>query len=230
MKTAIELIREAYDFVGIPGVTLDGKFSKEGLGFLNELLYNWNTENYFPFTQNTIDGHVEGGQVLIGPGETLDGEKPINISTVLCKSGGEWYKLKRVAYANIWERRGVTSQPIAYAFTNDEQGRGVIVFDSENGNFDVRVIYNKNIPTMGFNDLLATPPQYEQAIKYGIAALASVARGMPDDMTAKYEKLRDDIIKNIKKSNSFKHSIDAPARCVGIDLSPYDRVLAGRRI
>ena len=51
MKTAIELIRDAYDFVGITGISLDGKFSKEGLGFLNELLYNWNTENYFPFTQ-----------------------------------------------------------------------------------------------------------------------------------------------------------------------------------
>ena len=29
MKTAIELIRDAYDFVGITGITLDGKFSKE---------------------------------------------------------------------------------------------------------------------------------------------------------------------------------------------------------
>ena len=230
MKTAIELIRDAYDFVGITGITLDGKFSKEGLGFLNELLYNWNTENYFPFTQNTIDGHVDGGQALIGPGETLDGEKPINITAVLYKSGNEWYKLKRVAYANIWERRVSTSQPVSYAFTNDEQGRGVVVFDSENGNFDVRVIYNRNIPRMDFNDILATPPQYEQAIKYGIAALVSVARGMPSEMTAKYEKLRDDIIRNIKKSNSFKHSIDAPARAGSLDLGPYERVMTGRHI
>lgn len=229
MKTAIELIRDAYDFVGIPGVTLDGKFSKEGLGFLNELLYNWNTENYFPFTQNTIDGHVNGGQALIGPGETLDGEKPINVSIVLYKSGSNWIKLKRVSYENIWERRNTCSQPVSFAFTNDEQGRGVVVFDSENGNFDVRVIYNRNIPTMGFNDVLATPPQYEQAIKYGIAALASVARGMPPEMTAKYEKLRDDIIKNIKKANSFKHSIDAPVYGTPYE-SPAERLLTGRHL
>ena len=229
MKTAIELIRDAYDFVGIPGLTLDGKFSKEGLGFLNELLYNWNTENYFPFTQNTIDGHVNGGQALIGPGESLDGEKPINVSAVLYKSGNNWIKLKSCSYVNIWERRNTCSQPIWYAFTNDEQGRGVVVFDSENGNFDVRVIYNRNIPHMDFNDLLSAPPQYEQAIKYGIAALASVARGMPSEMTAKYEKLRDDMIKNIKKANSSKHSIDAPVYGKPYE-SPAERLLTGRHL
>ena len=136
-----------------------------------------------------------------------------------------WVKLKRVAYENIWERRGNVSTPYYYAFTNDEQGRGVIVFDSENGDFDCRVIYNKNLPQMDFNDLLTAPPQYEQAIKYGIAELASVARGMPTEITAKYERLKTNILTNIKKSNSFKHSIDAPFVCGGIMEEPADRLL-----
>ena len=237
MKKAIELIREAYAFAGIGptgttlnGPSLNGHMSEEGLGFLNELLYKWNADNYFPFTSNTVDGHVQGGEAIVSPaeGSVLQGPKPINVNKVLCYWSNAWYTLSRVGYENIWERRNrESSTPLYYAFTNDEQGNGRIVFDCENGNFDCRVIYNKDLPLMSFNDELTAPPQYEQAIKYGIAALVCVRYGMPTDKTAAVEKLRDSILTSIKKTNSFKHKIDMPARCNVYD-SPADMVMTGR--
>lgn len=231
MKTAIEIISEAYGFIGITGV-LNGRFSKEGLGFLNDLLYHWNAHNYFPFTQNTVDGHVTGGSGTIAPeqGNTFIGEKPVRVNKVLVRIGNEWYPLKPVAYENIWERRMNASAPYFYAFTNDEQGRGVVVFDCEDGDFDCRVIYNRNLPAMDFNDTLAAPPQYMQVLKYGIAELASVARGMPSEMTAKYKTLKDDALASIKKTNSPKHSIDMSWRGRACADSPADMVMIGRRM
>ena len=54
-KTAIQIIKEGYAYAGISptGTPLNADMSREGLGFLNELLYKWNIENYFPFTNNT---------------------------------------------------------------------------------------------------------------------------------------------------------------------------------
>lgn len=238
MKKAIELIRDAYAFAGIAptgstikGNTLNGSMNSEGLDFLNELLYKWNGDNYFPFTSNTVDGHVNGGEAIVSPeeGSALQGPKPINVNKVLCYWSNEWYEVMRVGYENIWERRNrESSTPIYFAFTNDEQGNGRIVFDCENGNFDCRVIYNKDLPRMDFNDELTAPPQYEQAIKYGIAALVCARYGMPADKTAAVEKLRDSILASIKKTNSFKHKIDMPVRGHVYD-NPDDMVMTGRR-
>lgn len=237
MKKAIELIREAYAFAGIAPVStgapsLNGKMSEEGLGFLNEILYKWNAENYFPFTSNTVDGHVQGGEAIVSPdeGSVLQGPKPINVNKVLCYRSNAWYTLSRVGYENIWERRNrESSTPLYFAFTNDEYGNGRIVFDCESGNFDVRVIYNKDLPSMDFNDELTAPPQYEQAIKYGIAALVCARYGMPPDKQANVEKLRDSILTSIKKANSFKHKIDMPVR-ESVYESPADYVMCGRHL
>lgn len=241
MKKATELIREAYAFAGISptgttisGNSLNGNMNREGLDFLNELLYRWNADNYFPFTSNTLDCHVTGGKALIGSAELGEsglpvfvGPKPINLNKVLLRVGNEWYDVARVGYENIWERKAQSSQPVFFAFTNDDQGNGVIEFDCENGDFDCRVIYNKDLPKMDFNDELMTPPQYEQLMKYGIAALVAVRYGMPQDVVARIEKLRDSILTSIKKTNSFKHAINRPMRGRVYD-DPATAVLCGR--
>lgn len=234
MKKAIELIRESYAFAGIAPTknALDGRMSSEGLGFLNELLYKWNADNYFPFTSNTVDGHVSGGRTIISPddGADLVGPKPINVNKVLFKYCNEWYSLKRRSYENIWETVHQTTIPAFFAFTNDENGNGVLIFDAEKGNFDCRVIYNKNLPEMDFNDVLTAPPQYEQALKYGIAALVCAGYGMPPDVQANAERLRDSVLASIKKTNSFKHSIDAPCRKSNVYDDPAMSVLVGRHL
>lgn len=241
MKKAIELIREAYAFAGIAptGTPLNGQMSEEGLGFLNEILYRWNSDNYFPFTNNTVDGHVNGGKAVINPDDgfvpedgasVLQGPRPINVNKVLCLCSNEWCEVHRVGYENIWERRNRTgSTPYFFAFTNDEQGNGILTFDSESGDFDVRVIYNKDLPAMDFNDELTAPPQYEQAIKYGIAALVCARYGMPPDKQMSVEKLRDSILASIKKTNSFKHMINMPVRNDRYE-SPADMVMMGRHL
>ena len=243
MKNAIELIREAYAFAGIAptgtnlkGDTLNGNMNREGLDFLNELIYKWNAENYFPFTSNVLDCHVTGGKAFIGDSELEEtglpvfiGPKPINVNKVLMRQGNEWYDIARLGYENIWERKAQASQPVFFAFTNDENGNGIIEFDCENGDFDCRVIYNKDLPKMDFNDELTTPPQYEQVLKYGIAALVAVRYGMPPDVVARIEKLRDSILTSIKKTNSFKHAVNRPMRGRCYD-DPATAVMCGRHL
>lgn len=234
MKTAIQLINEAYEFVGLvpTGRPVTGPMAEIGLTFLNDTIHQLNCDNYFPFTSNTVDGHVNGGTAKISEELTseLVGPKPLCVNKVLVRLGSEWVALKSVAYENIWERRGVGSQPFAYAFTNDEYGRGIIVFDCEDGDFDCRVIYNKNLPLMAFNDLLLTPPQYESVLKYRVCHLIAVQKHFPPDKQAEYKELGDSILTSIKKANSKKHKIDMPFRAKLVAETPYDMVMIGRHL
>lgn len=232
MKTAIQLINEAYWFTGLvpSGKPANGMQSADGLDFLNDSLYELNCHNYFPFTSNTVDGHVSGGTAKISPDQSSEfvGEKPIKVNKVLYRNGVEWFPLKDVAYENIWERRTQSSKPLFYAFTNDEDGKGVLVFDCENGDFDCRVIYNRNIPTMAYNDLLNAPPQYESVLKYSVCYLIATQRGFPLEKRAEYKELRDGILESIKKANAKKRGIDMPYRPSSLADTPAEMVLMGR--
>ena len=233
-KTAIQIVREAYSYAGIVFTNgqLDDRKSAEGLDFLNELLYRWNIENYFPFTNNTIDGTVQGGEAKIfdAPEATFRGEKPLHVNKVLWKDCNEWVPLVPLGYENIWERRSCTTNPTFYAFTNDEEGNGVLTFDCENGNFQCRVIYNKALPKMDFNDVLAAPEQYEQLLKYGVAVKCCIRYGLPVETKAMIESEQNAILTAIKKANSFKHAINLPSRITGGNYDYTLAVVSGRRM
>lgn len=232
MKTAIQIVREAYSYTGIcpTQATLSDAMSTEGLGFLNELLYEWNMGNYFPFTNNTIDAQIDGGSAIIAPdSETFAGETPAIVSKVFWKNGSVWEPIRRVSYENIWERRVQGSTlPAFYAFSLDENGRGVLTFDCENGHFLCRVIYNRSIPAMEFTTQLNAPPQYEQLLKYGVAVKVCIRYGMPEDVTARIEKQRDSILSAIEKMNSFKHEVNLGT--MSAFRNPSDLVNGCRRL
>lgn len=212
MKTAIQIVREAFSYAGICPTTstLSAEMSTEGLDFLNELLYRWNMGNYFPFTNNTLDARVIGGSAIIAPdSDTFRGETPAFIQRAFWKNGSVWEPLRRVSYENIWERKVQgASLPTYYAFSLDENGKGIITFDCDNGNFLGRIIYNRNLPTMEFTTQLNAPPQYEQLLKYGVAVKVCVRYGVPEDITARIEREQDAILAAIEKVNSFKHEVN----------------------
>lgn len=232
MKTAIQIIREAFSYTGIAPTkeSLTDRMSEEGLGFLNELLYKWNIENYFPFTNNTIDAQVTSGQAFIAPdSDTFKGETPAVVQKCFWKNGAYWESVSRVSYENIWVRRisGLTI-PSYYAFSLDENGKGVITFDAENCNKFMRIIYNRNIPPMEFNTQLNAPPQYEQLLKYGVAVKICVRYGVPEDVTRRIEQEQDAILEAIKKVNSFKHEVNLG--CASAFVSPSELVNGAYRL
>lgn len=212
MKTAIQIIREAYSYTGICPTkqTISDEMSSEGLGFLNELLYEWNMANYFPFTNHTLDARIIGGSAVIATDSTtFAGETPAVIQKAFWKNGSVWEPIRRVSYENIWCRRVEgASLPTFYAFSLDEDGKGIITFDCSNGNFLCRIIYNRNIPPMEFTTQLNAPPQYEQLLKYGVAVKVCIRYGVPEDVTARIEKQRDAILGAIEKINQFKHEVN----------------------
>lgn len=234
MKTAIQIIRDAFAYVGMvpSGKPLNGNMSQEGLGFLNEVLYRLNSDNYFPFTNNTIDGTVKEGVGIIAPRDdaTFVGEKPLSVNKVLYRRGNEWFPLYSIGYDNIFERRCQTTLPSCYAFSNDVEGNGILTFDNENGEFECRVIYNKAIPEMDFNDVLATPPQYEQLLKYGVAIKVCNRYGLPMDKKVSIKEEYDSMLLAIKKNNSVKHEIDSPENRLGTFDDYALEVLAGRHM
>lgn len=212
MKTAIQIIREAYSFAGIcpTSTNLSAEMSAEGLEFLNELLYEWNMANYFPFTNNTLDARINGGSAIIAPdSDTFTGGVPAFVQKCFWKNGSVWEPIRRVSYENIWARRVAgASLPSFFAFSLDENGKGVLTFDCENGNFLCRIIYNRNLPPMEFSTQLNAPPQYEQLLKYGVAVKVCVRYGLPPDVKKNIEDQRDAILDAIEKVNQFKHEVN----------------------
>lgn len=228
------MICDAYAYAGIApaGMPLNGNMSKEGLGFLNEVLYRMNSDNYFPFTQVTIDGVLKNGIGVIAPRSDADfvGEKPQKVNKVIYRNGNCWLSMINVGYENIWERRVASSNPEFYAFTNNEDGEGLIVVDAECKEIQCRVIYNKAIPPMEFNDELKAPPQYEQLIKYGIALKVCTKYGLPVDKSSRIQAEYDSIVNAIKKNNSYKHTISRPKRSHDILEDHALSVLIGRHL
>lgn len=212
MKTAIQIIREAYAYTGIcpTKATLSDKMSEEGLDFLNELLYEWNMANYFPFTNNTLDAQIHGGSAIIAPdSDTFAGETPAVIQKCFWKNGALWEPIRRVSYENIWCRRVEgASLPAFYAFSLDQNGKGVLTFDCSNGNFLCRIIYNRSIPQMEFTTQLNAPPHYEQLLKYGVAVKVCIRYGLPNDVKDNIVGQRDAILGAIEKVNQFKHEVN----------------------
>lgn len=230
MKKAIEIIRDAYAYVGLcpTGMPLDANMSREGLEFLNELLYKWNLDNYFPFTQNTIEGHVgseDDGIVTIAPDGNVNGEKPLVLVRMLLKFSQGYEELRRVSYENIFTLRGTCSTPTAYAFSHDSEGRGKVFFDGT-GSFDFLCIYNKALPTMDYNDELHAPPQYAQALKYGIAHKCGIRYGVAADSLAMVKQELDNVLAAIKKTNNFKREVNINTGRRSCQ-SPFDRVMRG---
>ncbi len=213
---AIQIVRDGYSYAGIcpTGQPLNADMSREGLGFLNELLYRWNMDNYFPFTLNTVDADIDGvGEAEISPdSDTFKGETPAFIQKCFWRNGSVWEPLRRVSYENIWERRSTGELPTFYAFTHDQDAKGRIYFDCERGRFKCRVIYNRVIPEMGYNDALNAPKQYVQLLKYGVAVKCCIRYGLPADVRSGIESERDSILNAIKKANQFKHEVNLGGR------------------
>lgn len=211
MKKAIQIIRDAYAYAGISptGTPLNGQMSSEGLGFLNELLYKWNMSNYFPFTHVTLDADIVGGEAIVSPtSSTFKGEVPVLIQKCLWRNGSVWEPLARVSYENIWERRRSGELPTYYSFTLDSTGQGLITFNCENGKFKCRIIYNRSIPELDFNDEINAPQQYEQLLKYGVAVKCCVRYGLPSDTLSSIKGEQDAILRAIEKMNSYKHEVN----------------------
>lgn len=231
MKNAIQIVRDAYAYAGIcpTAQPLNADMSREGLGFLNELLFKWNMENYFPFTNNMLDADVSGGSAVVAPDSaTFRGEVPAFVQKCLWRNGTAWEPLARVSYENIWARRSTGTLPSFFAFSLDADGRGVLTFDCENGSFRCRIIYNRAIPEMDYNDMLNAPPQYEQLLKYGVAVKCCVRYGLPADVKANIAEERDAILSAISKVNSFRHEVNLGYR--GGFRSPGDLVAGAYRL
>lgn len=210
MKTAIQIIRDAYSYANVIqyNAQLTAEEAAEGLGFLNELLYRWNLDDYFPFAVNTIDAKVSGGEATMKPGGDFDGPVPLKVNSLHWLNGSQWEPLRRVSYSNIWNYRHQGSIPSAYAFTNDADGTGLLTFDSAQTNYTIRAIYNRALGTMGYNDELNAPPQYEQLLKYGIADKCCTRYGMPQDVRAGIKGEMDAALRAVRKANSFKHEVN----------------------
>lgn len=224
MKTAIQIIRDAYAYCGVHPITdpLPAEYSREGLNFLNELLYKLNMENYFPFAMNTIDAKIKGGSATIKPEGDFDGPIPHIVSKVYYKNGTMWEPLFRMSYENIWSRRNTGSVPTYYAFSHEADGSGLLTFDTENTNYPMRVIYNRALAEMGFNDTLNAPPQYEQLLKYGIADKCCIRYGLPADSLQLIRSEYYSMLGAIEKQNSFKHEVNNNRR--GGWISPSELV------
>ncbi|MCQ2106405.1 MAG: hypothetical protein MJZ26_11515 [Fibrobacter sp.] len=230
MKTAITIVREAYEYTGVlqQGEQLNPEDCKEGLRFLNEMVRKWNEENYFPFSIVTADGTARNGRALIFKGsEDIDGEVPCIVNKVYYRDGEAWVEVDKVSYENIWGCKDKSANPTAYAFTHDEEMRGVIEIDAEGCDIPLRVIYNRVLPKLDYNDELKAPEIYEDLLIYGVAWKVAKRNKMPPEDVADIWNDAASILSSIKKMNAGKHKVGKTYQQVYV--SPFQKVVRGYR-
>jgi len=208
-KSVLKILSEAYGFIGLcPNGVINGNRVKKGLQFANEVLQKYNEGCLFPFSFVTLRGRVCGGDTIIAPdADVFKGEVPAAISAVyLQRSNTDYVKLDKCAYSDIFAVRNGGSIPLWYSFDKSLTNEGVLTFDAT-GDYNIMVIYPKQLPELKENDTFFAPDIYEQVLKYGIAVRAAQDEGLPKDEQADAQKNLDDAVRIITESNGSKRPV-----------------------
>jgi hypothetical protein len=231
-------ISEAYltgSLVG-EGEIIDGAQTQIGVNELNDILHQYNLDNYFPFTRNTITSAFGASQTeyTIGlSGCDITAEVPILISKVLIRTSSQarMNELKRVSYEDIWAFKSVqnaTGIPVLFSYDRTwPNGRLVFDINPQPGSL-VTLIYNKPIPEVTINSILDIPNEYNDLLKNTLAGILMRRWKMDTASIVTIEEQAKQSLDKIKKRNNIDKIISYSGNMGGGSTANYYNLMSPR--
>ena len=222
MATAGDVITRALQLNGIHGpgkVPNDDDFAT-GLASLNSLVDSWRNDKLMCWAERVESITLAAGTstYTVGPGGTLNTDRPVEIDGAYITQGATSYpilrQLSEQEYAAIGLKGATSSWPEAILFRPDYPLASIIVYPVPTMTTTLNIITRK--PFTGFSsitDNVALPPGWQKALEFNLAIdLAPMWQTQPPPLVMKGAV---ESLKGIKNSNLFAH----PNR-VDIDLGP----------
>jgi hypothetical protein len=188
---------------------LEAGLLEDGVKELNDILYAFNLQNYFPFTRNSIDytiGNVKSTYSIGVSGTDIIAEVPILVSKVYCRSSSStnYLTLKRVAFEDIFGFRSSESSngiPLLYSYDRTwPNGRLVFNINPIAGSV-FTLIYNKAIPEVNVNTILDIPNEYADIIKNALAVVLMTKWKSDQQAIALVDSAAKEGLSNLKERN-----------------------------
>lgn len=226
VKSIVESAFSAASVVGESQV-LSGAKEVLGLNFFNEILYNYNLENYFPWARHVVDVAAPGTNVIVMapdpdyviPADAdcrkfdtpmlVKADVPMRVLKIEYKAGIQWVPLYETGFTDLQSYiiRAATV-PNIFAYERDTD-HGTLYFDRPSTR-TLRITYNKLLPTYALNDVFDVPLEYEQLLRYALTVKIAKKYKCPEEDIAEWKEERDGILNGIMERNKkdFKFTYD----------------------
>lgn len=221
MSTTVKAIVEsAYSAASIIGESqvLTGAKEMLGLNFFNEILYNYNLENYFPWARRVVDVTAPGTNVIVLAPDPdyvippdadcrkfdtpllVQAEVPMRVNKIEYRSGIQWVPLYQTGFCDLQSYiiRAKTV-PNIYAYERDTD-HGTVYLDRPSTR-NLRMTFNRLLPTYKLTDTFDVPLEYEQLLRYALTAKLVKKYKCPSEDIAVWVDERDGILNGIMERN-----------------------------
>lgn len=243
MATIRDIISSAYRYSGILNDVgeVNGNRATEAVAFLNQIIYNYNLENYLPYAQNvrTFEAGYQTYEFFnpevpdAVPPEPVDGfgispkvvteEPPVRILQVSYKNGLHWSPIQVVGFAAITPYiLNVPAIPSCCTYQRIKDA-GFLYLNRPSLR-ELRVVYNMALPKVTIDDDMDAPPEYVQLFIITLAIRIARKYKLPLNDLQVLIAEKDDILNKIMDRNKDDHQILYTQE----DVNPFYNILSPR--
>lgn len=208
MLNARDIIIDAFYTAGVvsEGDLPDGTQSQIGLNELNDVIYSYNLDNYFPFTRTSITCAApniknEYSIGLVDCDFIMDTPVLINKLYARSSSNTSYNDLKRTSYEQIFSYKSnntSTGMPCVYSYDRTWPNGRLVFNVAPTPGYILTMIYNKVFPELNFNSDVDVPPEYNDLLKNSLAEVLmkrykmdpNVIQQITDNVNSSLDKIK----------------------------------------
>lgn len=222
MATARDIITRSLQKIGAltKNQSPSADEADDGLVALNGMIGMWSNDSLmtiartlenFPLVSNT-------STYSIGPGQTFNTVRPIQIIDMYVRSGTIDYPMSPISddmYANI-QFKPALGIPEFYNYSNGYPSASIKLYPVPSSNYQLYILSEKELTSFASLDtVVSLPPGWEMALVYNLAILLAPEYGQP--VSQDTASIAASSLRAIQKAVNKNRSFDAqPARGPGV--------------
>lgn len=223
-KTALDLITGALRKIGqyAPGEALSSQDANDALDSFNGMLDLWSLQKFSVYNQVETVQTISGEEVTIGPGQTINIERPYRIVTAYTRltTGINTVDFPcEVVTLEKYARIGIKSQPGPWpkmVYYNSGWPSGTLIFWPVPTSAELHLWTDQVFASLNLNDVVNLPRGYFLGLQMNLAELLCSEYGMaiPADIARIAKQFRD-ILKAENAVPQTEVAIDGALRATG---------------
>ena len=240
MATIKDIISQAYRYSGVLADVGEpnGNRATEAVAFLNQVIANYNLDNYLPYSQDvkTLEAGYQIYEFFKGEGEPpapkdgfgdnpkiVDDDMPVRVLQISYRNGLHWQPIQVVGFGAITPYiLNVPAVPACGTYQRDADAG--FLYLNRPSTRDIRIIYNRKLPEVTIDDDLDAPPEYTQLFIVTLAIRIARKYKLPEKDLAVLIAEKDDILNKIMDRNKDDHQILYSES----DANPWYNILSPR--
>lgn len=211
MAKILDIIKAARRKLNIDAVgdTLNDEDAQEGLGVLNDVVSDWNSQGLFLYATKEISTTLTAGKnphtIYADVAADINDVRPTQIKYALIRSSGVDYPLEIMTereYFGITSKATESDIPTHIMYRPEYPAGKIYLYPAPLSAANLVMTVNMKISAFStINDDVSLPEGYETALKYGLAIMIGDAVGKPQNFGTSIYSAYARIVRNLKTVN-----------------------------